>query len=61
MLYYDSIDVLQVGLDCTDKFQEWKYLDSSENSYVSVEMSEGSYYSGAAIGLEALLYITLIA
>jgi len=32
----------------------------SENSYVSVETSEGSYDSGAAIGLEVLLYITLI-
>ena len=60
LLYYNAIEVLQSELACANKFIDWTYLDSTANTYVSAETSEGRIGSGVALVLDVLLYVTLL-
>ena len=61
LLYYLSFEILHSDLECLDQSQEWKYLTSSANSYVSVETSEGRINLGTILVLEVLLCVAFIA
>lgn len=59
ILYYVSVEILQSDITCADKFEEWIYLDSPENTYVTAETRDGKIGSGAALVLEVLC-VTLL-